>query len=672
MADTNNNPTTTDPTPNPEILAVDPEAQKQNEAAAAAAAAFIREEIPTLGRIAGLDVRVEVGDGWTTDMETGDMTIDPKFFAERGYSAGHSVYATLHELWAHAREVLNDPKMAARQNRFSQKGEAEQIFNNILADIYGNKYMHCVLPALEGVAADLYDTKLFPSADGPGKPADYTTDPLHLQFLYKIMRDEMIPGSETTVRPEVSEAIQALRDYKGAGDIIKYLTDPKSKLSNTKRFESQLAIIYPVYLKLLEQSKKEEQDKKAKEKEGEGPQGDGPQGDGPEGESPERQGPQGDGPRTKRPPSDGPEGKKPQDKDPEDQDSEGKDGQLKKPDDPFKKAYEDYHKNKDPKPISDADMDAARKSAQDRARKKKQAEKPIDTQAELDKHLLKETGHGLATHNAYKQEVNEHLGSIDRMRDVFKSVIEQRVALVRGLGRQPHTEGDILDPNRLSQTVVDVMAGVEEPEAYLRYERKKGHTEVYGGTDYIFVFDKSGSMGNDDESGHKKSELAATCAMIMLEGLAAVQRDIERAEQENNMDLDLDIKTGLYLFGEGSTCIKPLGLGLSDTERLDSDQAIRAADDKSTDDYVALSEIADIPKASDRRRVVIVVTDGQSARPEYAEAAIKKLRDQGVLVYGVSIGADDATTLYAPFGKRVDDATKLPDVLQEFIEQTVS
>ena len=234
---------------------------------------FLAHEIPYLGRLTGLDVDFQIGQNWATDPKTGNFTIDPSFFVERDYTPDHAVYATLHELWAHVRDIKRDPRLAARDMRFSQKGEAEQLFTNILSDIHGNKLMHHVLPAMKDTAADLYDTKLFPLNEEDGTPVDYTALPLHVQLMYKMIRDEMIQGSDTPVRPEVEEALAGLRNYKDSGDVIKYLTDPNSKLPGVDRFEQQLAVIYPIYRKLLEQSKQEQEAFKGNP--GESDQGDG-------------------------------------------------------------------------------------------------------------------------------------------------------------------------------------------------------------------------------------------------------------------------------------------------------------------------------------------------------------------------------------------------------------
>ena len=76
-----------------------------NETAAAdadlqKAEAFLRDVAPHLGRLFGMDLSIQVGNGWATNMETGEVTADPRFFAERGYTPDMAVYATLHEVAA--------------------------------------------------------------------------------------------------------------------------------------------------------------------------------------------------------------------------------------------------------------------------------------------------------------------------------------------------------------------------------------------------------------------------------------------------------------------------------------------------------------------------------------------------------------------------------------------
>ncbi len=286
--------------------------------------------------------------------------------------------------------------------------------------------------------------------------------------------------------------------------------------------------------------------------------------------------------------------------------------------------------------------------------------------AEQDKRLRAETGFGTAEHQAYSAQIDCHRTSIEAMRQVFRSVIAERVAQRRGLSRRAHTDGDVLDPNRLAQTITDIKSGVTLPEAYSRYEQVRGRTEMVGNTDYIFAFDCSESMGWEQA----RAKAAATSALIMLEALAGMERDVKEAERQSGLNLELDIRTALYTFNSDATCLKPLGGGLSDRERLTTRQAILSPDG-STADYLALQQIAALQKPSDRQRIVIVVSDGESNDAAAASAAIDQLRANGCLVYGIGIGSNAATVLYAPHAQRVDAPADLPTVLQSFIESTI-
>ena len=276
------------------------------------------------------------------------------------------------------------------------------------------------------------------------------------------------------------------------------------------------------------------------------------------------------------------------------------------------------------------------------------------------------TGHSLQEKQHYDSEVKRLHRQIDQMRQVFQSVLDEVVATRHGLSRRPHQDGDILDPNRLAQTITDIKSGIA-PEAFQRYEAVRGQAELNCKTDYFFVFDCSASMSG------KPAQAAASCAIIMLEGLASMERDIRKLEKEQAIDLsDLSIRTSLYTFGSNATCHKPLGSSLSDKQRLDTYAAVIAADAGGTADYLALQEIADLPRSQDRQRIIIVVTDGQSNDPDATQAAISQLRrDQNTVVYGVSIGSDAAEQLYAPNAKLINDPKDLPNVLQSFIETTI-
>ena len=600
---------------------------------------FLLDQKPAICRLTGLEVRAVVGKGWATYPETGLVTIDPLFFIEKGYSANHCVFAILHELMSHVRDVKRDPVFAARQHAFiisgkdPQEQQARSIFNNILTDIHGNKQIMNMLPAMREVGADLYDNRLFPT-ERDGEIVDYTNIPMHLQFLYKIIRQEMIPGSETPVRQEVDKAIDQLRNFQGGQiDLISFLTDPGvrgangKKLSGSDRFDYWLTQIWPQYEKLIQLDKQEAKNTEQ-----------------------QNNNQQTNSNTTEQ-----------QDTDPS----------QKQDSNPFADAYADYFDNKHPEPFSPEEHekihDAIDKAVQEDRRKNMTPEqRERARQIAANRRYQERTGHSLQEKQHYDSKVKRLHRQIDQMRQVFQSVLDEVVATRRGLSRRPHQDGDILDPNRLAQTITDIKSGIA-PEAFQRYEAVRGQAELNCKTDYFFVFDCSASMGGEP------AQAAASCAIIMLEGLASMERDIRKLEKEQAIDLpDLSIRTSLYTFGSNATCHKPLGSSLSDKQRLDTYAAVIAADAGGTADYLALQEIADLPRSQDRQRIIIVVTDGQSNDPDATQAAISQLRrDQNTVVYGVSIGSAAAEQLYAPNAKLVNDPKDLPNVLQSFIETTI-
>jgi hypothetical protein len=225
----------------------------------------------------------------------------------------------------------------------------------------------------------------------------------------------------------------------------------------------------------------------------------------------------------------------------------------------------------------------------------------------------------------------------------------------------------VLDPDRLVQTVIDVRNHVQEPEAFRDYEPTRGETNAIGKTDYVFAFDVSGSM----QSGGK-NKAAAASAVIGLEGLSAMQSDIEKAEAEYHLDLELDIRTAIYTFGDRSECLKPLAKSVTPRERLDAYDAVNKPDGGSTQDFLALEEIETLAIDADRRKILIVVSDGESDDSARARRSIDRLRGAGWFVYGISIGSDAAAALYQPTARRVDEPEKLPDTIRDFIEATIS
>ena len=642
---------------------------------------FLSDMAPHLGKLFGISPSISVGripeaGTMATNPSTGEIIVDPQFFIEHGYDAESASYGILHELSAHARTILQAPKLSKRIRQFESRGQTDAIFNNVFEDIAGNNLIHAVLPRMKHTASDLYSKKLFVETD-------YTALPRHMQFLYKILRQEMVPDEPVSVLPEVDEAIGSLRDYQGEGDLIKYSTSvaksSKEAMTADERFKIWTSIVHPVYEKLLEQDRGDKQRQKSEDDQSDNQNQENQQNLNQESTPPENQTPEtapSEQDRLSEQEDQNPEGSSESASNTEDQtqsdqqsqeqssDSSGQSSQNQSDEQRFGYYYADYEKNRHPGSMNEEDEQKLQEFAQEEL--KTNHSNLDEHEAMLDKKLRQETGHGLQEQRHYNVEVLKWQSTIEDMRQVFQTVINERIGLKRGLTRRTLPEGAILDPDHLSQTIIDMRTGTNEPEIFRDYEKKKGEIQSFGKTDYVFLFDVSGSMRQG-----QKSEAACASAVIGLEGLAAMQRDIEEAEASVNMDLELDIRTAIYTFGDHTDCLKPLSTHIKPKERLDAYDALSFPNGNSTYDFLGLEEINQIPTDDDRRQILIVVSDGQSSDSSRARRAIDTLRGKGWFVYGISIGSDAAEHLYRPTAKRVDNPQKLPETIQKFIETTI-
>lgn len=590
-------------------------------AAVVACEHFLNENSPSLGALFGLRYfSIRIGEKWTTNLNTSEVTADPRFFLEKGYTPEMSAYAITHEIAAHLREVEFAPALTRQVIGFlrdtdPQLRKAKGIFHNVFSDIAGNRLIHATLPAMEQVAEDLYAQKLFSNTD-------YTSIPRHLQFLYKAMRQEMIPGSETAVFPEVDAMIDEFRNFKGQGDLIDYSTKvAKSRtvaMSNEEKFAIWTRIIYPRWLELYEADTQDPDFNK-------------------QGESSES--------------------------------TSSEEVSKEQPD--FSEYYEQYEKEIHPDPIDHDDMDKlkeevsrqkAKENRDKRQRAREEAER-ADPVKQLDEQIRRETGFSLAEKRRYDNKIIKWRNEITELRSVFRTIINERIAHTRRL-RGNHTDGALLNPETLAQTYIDAQTNHPAPPAYADYEKRAAERRLTGKTDYVFVFDRSGSMVGQN------SEAAAASLVMCLEALAGMERDIRAAEEEANVEVDLDIRTAVYMFESDISQPKKLSPGLSDKERLES-YSLVTQPTGGTADYLAFQDIETYPDEPERKRIIIAVSDGESNDRVLAQGSIRRLRNRGWYVYGVSINSDAAVTLYAPDSQRVDNPAELPSALRALIERTL-
>lgn len=186
---------------------------------------FFSEETRLLNDLAeGSNFTFKRGNVWAINPDNGEATFDPKFFEDRGYTQAQSLFATLHELRCHlveVKKIIDQPGGIDAYLRFKERAGQKQrihIWENCRTDIKGNTEIMRFAPALTPDARRLYKEKLWPETD-------FTEQPKHLQFMYAILRQNMVPDESVTIDPKVQEAIDKLRNVRGK-DVVALSTDP--------------------------------------------------------------------------------------------------------------------------------------------------------------------------------------------------------------------------------------------------------------------------------------------------------------------------------------------------------------------------------------------------------------------------------------------------------------
>lgn len=627
----------------------------QNPETRQAAEAFVEEYgnqiLTQLGY--GGEPDIGFGDGWATNMETHQVQVDLGAFGDETYKPEWKVLGFAHELEAHHAPAKREPKSQEWSMRWSKEHPAGHIFLNIMADMAGNRGIIAKIPSAKEGWEDFYANKLFESTDYTAI-ADENGEshqlPRHIQLLYAMIRETFVPDEQCVVDEEVRTALDALHDFAGSGqDLISYSTQPfKTKSEYLTRME-QMKLwrrgIWPAYLELYDKDLEDRAQDNSGDGEGEGQAGSGE--------------------------SSGSSSGSPFEKDYEDYEKNRHPGDshehIDEPEDDGHDHSEEHevierilgrNPNTEPKPDSPYDSGESKRSQQGETSEQKRAR-------ELQQAKADEAGVTLDQYNANQREVESVLPYIQEMRSVFEQFINERLAYKRQLAHR-QTEGPLIDPDNLAQTVARINTGdTEEMPAWLGYTTQEKERAMQGKVDFWLVVDRSTSMG---WSGGTKARLAAKGAIATLEGLDMFNEMVAEQLRQQGFSLDFDARSGVIAFSDSFSVTKPLGLSLSVKERIEATRGIRATNGGTNAGpalgYIRAGYQAD--PAQDRKKVVVLLTDGEDNYPDAVATEIKALRDEGVLVYPIYIQSPVVDSA----GVRIDDVSQLPEELSKKVQES--
>jgi len=626
---------------------------------------FFDKEAEILGAY-GLkgDVTLERGsNGWAFDFQNKKLIYDPSFFAERGYNMQETLFATTHELMAHCGELLRDPELILKEAKRYSRKEHLHLLYNIFEDVLGNRRIVAELPFLDETRTKLYEEKLFPQTD-------YQQNASHVQFAYGFIREMMVKGKPVALGPEARQALDKLRSFgEDQIDVLDLVTTPS--IEPKDRFQIMRSIVEPIYLDLYQkdlEKEKKKGDKKDSDQGGEGNPSDQPPQEGKSGQANKKQEAgkdkkkwwQGGKGKDKEDPKPGNEPEKP---------TEGKnrgsgEEEAKKK---FEKEYQPY-KDSHPEPLKEEDEEEFKKTLESLAAKRGGA-------PSLDRAIIEQWAkeHGVSAEDVlgYRKEYEEIAPLVAELREVFKQIVSKRLKERWKMSPQLQTEGEVLDEETLAESYIESTAG-GKPHAFREIKRTNKEQVGYGSLDMTLVNDLSGSMNEGSKlSMDRKSKI------LFLESLADFQKEIRDAEYENGVSLGLEVRTETRAFGDfGDAELKPLSPDLSEKDRISIWKRLHKGSG-GTPDYLSLetieksltSEYEEELRNKRKRKVIVVLSDGDSQDAARVQRSCENLRKKGIIIlgFGMTASGQAVKETYKPDAEVIEDIRTLPKAMQKVI-----
>lgn len=371
-----------------------------------------------------------------------------------------------------------------------------------------------------------------------------------------------------------------------------------------------------------------------------------------------------------------------------DQKGKGEKGQGT-PEESFADEYEDYE-NRHPEPMDEEEIEKKIKET-----KEQQSESARQAAGY-------EQEHGVSKKDLadYYEEYRQVEGSLEQLRNVFRRIVEQRKIPIRRLATLKE-EGVMIDPGLVTQTYLDVKAGIDNPKTMKDFEGRFIEENIPGKADIYWVYDQSGSM-NGEKAVHQRRG-----AILANEALRECDDTVN--EEQLPDPLRLDINTENIGFGvpvkkaddPRVKVYKPLSKGLTEKQRVRIFKNLLELGGIGTNDYDALvllekeirermndASFATELKSGKRKVAVIVTTDGgsnhlgmtaelQRISRQETHKKVEELRRLGVKVKAIAFvpSADDLSNIQEVYGQ--DDTAicasihKYPESIRIVLERDV-
>ncbi len=597
----------------------------------------------------------KMSNGFYIDLEQGIVNLDAKWFKEKGYSTEQLRFAVLHEL-SHFRDLAADPKMMManfdyiktqakttgahildkweaaygqkdpafienlkKQRPFNPKKPTETMnsveraaydihhtFYNILDDIYVNNLVASKASVYEAGESGgeevkkLYQEKLF-------KETDYSQLPRHLQFIYKLIREEMVADEPVIVSDEVQARLDQAIQFQGKTytprEIVLNFIRPRAG-RDTKSGQRYFVVrntLEPIFQELLLEDLSEWQPKKPEKQKGDS-QGEPQSGSG----------------------------------------------------NPFDGAYSEFNEN-NPDQIPDSSIEdwvhtdedkkkveAAKKEDASKEENKSAAARAGEAQDKMDQAWVEKHGIKIETLRKYRRLENEVAPYLEDLSNLWQRIIFGKTRQVeRGIAGH-FKSGTEMDIGKVIEEWPQIEKGnAEEARVMKKMTQKEILTERPELIRVRLVGDLSGSM---DQS---KKQVLEQCFVLLISSLREFNTHLNLTRRQTKSKLTVD--TEAWVFGDSARQIKPLrGEADFDDEQVETLKMFEQLSQSlgGTNDHKPLEEIIGSLNQEEQNRIsqgkimemVFEITDGGSNNPEAARKAVDELADIGVIVRAFQIG----------------------------------
>lgn len=352
----------------------------------------------------------------------------------------------------------------------------------------------------------------------------------------------------------------------------------------------------------------------------------------------------------------------------------------------YNKAFEDDYKRAEKRMLPKASKEEIKKSVEKFLENhpelgESEQEKIERQKRESEEKRAKDLGvsiNDLRNYNNLSKELRE-TKNFEKINDLIKRIVSERKK-EKFVPKYPLEEGEeLIDPAGL---VTSVKGGNMRPKVWQDTETKEWKGELFSEIEMSLVFDRSESM-----KGEKIKEVQKA-AVLFMNSQKDLQDEIFEGENEDEgLIKGLKVSFEVYSFQnteQDFIPVKSMSDKFEEGDRIKVCAHFNNAPGDRTTDANCLSAIyenlnkdeekKEKLKENELKKVVIVLTDGDSHQSSKVAEYLKKLRDLKVSVLGIGITNEGKSVLttYAKGSKVAEKAEDISKILEEIIEKEFS